>query len=93
MKGISIYGEIRIYEGKYGPQTTISNKDANGNWDRMYIDVQLPKGDSIANKTDIQIIKGFLSFYKTKDGLAKIKAVIQEYQIINIEDTGSELPF
>ena len=94
MKGISIYGETMIFKNDYGYTTTISNKDVNGNWDKMYLTVQLPKGDVLENRTTIQIIKGFLSFYKDKNGQAKIKAVIQEYQVINVEENNDiEYPF
>lgn len=89
MKGIKIFGEVTIFKNDYGYSTTISNKDINGNWENMYISAQLPKGDELENRTNIQIIKGFLSFYKDKNGMAKLKAVIQEYQIIS--DLG--LPF
>lgn len=46
----------------------------------MYISVQLPKNTALENVTDINITKGFLSFYKNKDGLAMPKIVIQEFQ-------------
>ena len=91
MIGISIYGEIIVYKKEYGYSTTIKNKDINGNWNKMYITVQLPKGEEVEDNTHIQIIKGFLSFYTDKNGQAKVKAVIQEYQVINM--AGSELPF
>ena len=60
--------------------TSISNKNQEGQWDKMYISVQLPKNVVLENGTDINITKGFLSFYKTNEGLPKIKIVIQEFQ-------------
>lgn len=47
----------------------------------MYLNVQLPKGVELENKTNIEITKGFLSFYQTKEGLPKIKIVVMEYKI------------
>lgn len=60
--------------------TSISNKNQEGQWDKMYISVLLPKNVVLENNTDINITKGFLSFYKTNEGLPKIKIVIQEFQ-------------
>lgn len=86
MRGINISGEIKIFKNEYGYSTTISNKDINGNWDRMYITVQLPKGQELDSGTVILISKGFLTFYKDKGGLGKPKAVIQEFMVIGQEE-------
>lgn len=87
MRGFSLTGEILIFKNEYGYSTTINNKDINGNWDRMYISVQLPKGQELNNKTVVMVNKGFLSFYKDKTGLAKPKAVLQQYDIVGEEGT------
>lgn len=98
---MNISGKAKIWRkemnGKNYYSTTISNKDMNGNWVNTYIPVQLPKDRELNNGTDIEIIKGFLSIYGQDK---KIKAVVQEYQIIN-ENTpqndfisqDDELPF
>lgn len=70
----------KIVNDKELYSTSISNKNQEGQWDKMYISVQLPKNVVLENGTDINITKGFLSFYKTNDGLLKIKIVIQEFQ-------------
>ncbi len=49
----------------------------------MFIAVNFKKGVEVENKTKINITDGFLSFYKTKDGLAKPKIVVMEYEIAN----------
>lgn len=81
---MQITGLCRIFKkelnGKELYSTTISSKNQNGEWDKMYLSVQLPKNVILENGTDINITKGFLSFYKTNDGLPKIKIVIQEFQ-------------
>lgn len=66
------------YEGKNLYSTNISNKDINGNYTNMYVSVQLPKGVEVENKTYIEITKGFLAFFKDKNGLPKIKIVALE---------------
>lgn len=78
---MEIAGRTMIFKNDKGYSTTISNKKQDGSYDKMYITVQLPKGVELENKTMILILDGFLSFYKTKDGLAKIKIVVQKYEI------------
>lgn len=90
MKGFSITGEIIVFKSDKGYSTAINSKDREGNWDRMYISIQLPKGQEVENKTTIEITKGFLSFYKDKNGMAKPKVVVQEYKVLFISDG---LPF
>ena len=81
---MNITGLCRIFKkelnGKELYSTSISSKNQNGDWDKMYLSVQLPKNVILENGTDINITKGFLSFYKTNEGLPKIKLVIQEFQ-------------
>lgn len=81
---MNILGQCKIFKkeinGKELYSTSISNKNLEGQWDKMYISVQLPKNTALENVTDINITKGFLSFYKNKDGLAMPKIVIQEFQ-------------
>lgn len=86
MRGINITGEIMIFKNDKGYSTTISNKNINGEYENMYVTIQLPKGDELENKQIINIAKGFMSFYKDKNGLAKPKLVVQEYAILGIED-------
>lgn len=99
MIGINILGEIKIYKNESGYYTAIKNKNKDGEYDKMYVDVYFKNGimeSEIPNNTNIQIIKGFLSFYKTKTGQAKIKLIIQEYQELFTEkedSDDSELPF
>ena len=81
---MNVLGNVRIFKkelnGKELYSTTISSKNQNGDWDKMYLSVQLPRNTLLENGTDINITKGFLSFYKTNEGLPKIKIVIQEFQ-------------
>ena len=95
---MNITGKTMIFKGEYGYSCTISNKNEEGNYDRMYIQVQLPKGIELENKTIIEIQKGFMTFYKTKEGLPKLKIVIMDFETENkVEEAeqldSSELPF
>lgn len=98
--GLNINGKVIIYKNTYGYSTAISNKNQEGQYDKMYVSVQLPKGAELENKTLIDITKGFLSFYKTKEGLPKLKLVIQEWEFIggitqqnDFIGTSDDLPF
>lgn len=77
--GLNINGKVIIYKNDYGYSTTISKKNQDGEYERMYVSVQLPKNIELKNKTVIEITNGFLSFFKTKDGLSKIKIVVMEF--------------
>lgn len=77
---LQVTGQIMLFRSQYGYSTSIANKNQEGNYEYMRIDVSLPRGTELENKTKINVTNGFLSFYKTKDGLAKIKLVVLEYQ-------------
>lgn len=78
---MNISGKTIIFKSEYGYSTTISKKNQNGEYERMYVSVQLPKGVELENKSFIDITKGFISFFNTKEGLPKIKLVVMEYTI------------
>ena len=88
---MNISGIIRIYksefEGRETYSTTISKKDQFGNYENLYISVQLPQGTTLENNSKINVTKGFLSFFKTKQGLPKIKAVVQEFEVEAPQET------
>lgn len=77
---MNVSGEIMIFKNEYGFSTSISRKNQDGEYEKMYLSVQLPKGVEIENKTKINITKAFLSFYKNKQGLPQIKIVVMEYK-------------
>ena len=77
---MNISGNTIIFKNEYGFSTTISNKNQEGQYENMRVSVQLPKGVDLENKTKINVTKGFISFYKTKEGLPKPKFVIQEFE-------------
>lgn len=77
---MNISGEIMIFKNEYGFSTSISRKNQDGEYEKMYLSVQLPKGVELENKTKINITKAFLSFYTNKQGLPQIKIVVMEYK-------------
>lgn len=77
---MNITGQTLIFRNEFGYSTSISRKNQDGEYEKMYLSVQLPKGVKLENKTKINITKGFLSFYNDKNGLSKPKIVVMEYQ-------------
>ena len=87
----------------------LSSKNKDGKYESAYIDVRMPKGTNIENKTKINITKGFLSFYNYtgKDNKQHTiwYIVVQEYtteeelkntQVYQVEsytEDNLELPF
>ena len=100
---MNITGKCTIYVKEYNGNvlysTKINKKDENNNWEGMYISVQLPRGTKLENKTQIEVTKGFISFYKNQNGLASIKFIIQEFNIEEKQEENSyemnetDLPF
>lgn len=68
----------------------ISKKNIDGNYENSYIDVRFKKGIEIENKTRINILNSFLSFYlKTdSDGYNNTKyyIVINEFEYSDNRD-------
>lgn len=99
---MDILGRTRIFKNEFNGKTvystSISSKDMNGEWQKVYVPVQFAKG--METEGDIDITKGFIGMYKDKNGLGKIKFVVQEY--MKVDETGfmgatvaddSDLPF
>lgn len=97
---MDVTGKTRIFKNEYGGNTyystSISNKNADGTYDKMYLSVQFKKG--METEGDIEITRGFLSFFKDKNGMCKVKIVIMEYNKAQEDFTFTEadkadLPF
>lgn len=67
------------FNGKMFYRAGLSRKNQNNEYEKAYIDVKLPKDVSIADRTKINITKGFLSFYKNKEKKDIFYIVIQEF--------------
>lgn len=86
-------------------RASLSTKNVKGEYESGYIDVRMPKGTQLENKTKINITKGFLSFYNYKDKEDKQHTiwyiVVQEFtqekqEIYEVESFKAEdldLPF
>ncbi len=102
---MKITGETMIFKNDKGNySTSVSNKREDGSYENMFISVNFKKGVEVENKTKINITNAFLSFYKTKDGLAKPKIVVMEFEVTSANttqttdfetflDDNSDLPF
>lgn len=97
---------IKDFNGIKSYSTGVSNKNKEGQYEKMYISIQLPKDNDINNGDDIEVKKAFISMYKDKNGLAHPKVVIQEFEKVtstenNISNdfgndymyAGDDLPF
>ena len=94
LEGRTIKIWVNGRDGKVLYSTTLSNKKQDGSYENMYIDVQIPKNAVVNNGDEVTIQKGFISFYKNKDGLPKIKIVILEVEQESYSfDNDTELPF
>ena len=80
---MNITGKTRCYKGKYGYSCSISNKNQDGSYSNMFMQLQLPKGIEPEDKSIIEITKGFISFYSTKDGNKIPKIVVLDFNYIN----------
>jgi hypothetical protein len=67
--------KLMVYKGQYGYSTLLKNND-----DKLYVQVGFRKGqEPYGEKAMIDIKDGFLSFYKDKNGFAKMKIVVLDY--------------
>lgn len=102
---MKISGETMIFKNDKGfYSTSVKNKLLDGTYENMYIPVNFKKGIEVHNKTKINVSDGFISFYKTKEGLPKIKLVVTDFEEIyvpndeegkhsEITDSNLDLPF
>ncbi len=88
---MQITGNTMIYNNGKGYYTSIGNKNTDGTYENMFISVNFKKGIELPNKTKINVKNGFMSFYKTKDGLPKLKIVITDFEEIKNENQTEEI--
>lgn len=89
---LGILGEMRVFKNEFNGRTsyctTVSSKKQDGTYDKMYVPVQFAQCE--ATDGDIDITKGFHGMYVDKNGLGKIKFVVQAYN--KVEDYPPESP-
>lgn len=93
---MEITGTMYIYKSQqYGGYSTyVTNQEK----EKMYISVGFKKDqEPTEEKLKIEVKKAFLTFYKTKQGMAKPKIVVMEYSKEQQDDFMSvpteDLPF
>lgn len=93
---MKLIDKLTVYKGQYGFSTLLKNNE-----DKLYVQVAFRKGqEPTEEKVTIDIKNGFLSFYKDKNGFAKPKIVVLEYDLeydlgdnITTAYDDSDLPF
>lgn len=73
---MNVTGKVKVYKNDKGYYTQLRNSQSG---DKCYLDLSFRKGTEIDNNTFIEITNGFVSFYKTSNGLTKIKIVVLEF--------------
>lgn len=89
---MNILGKTMIFRSEYGYSTAISNKKQDNTYENMYVSINFNKCEPPENKTLINVTDGFISFYKTKEGLPKPKFIISNYEIINNKQDNIFIP-
>lgn len=73
---MKLVDKLMVYKGQYGYSTLLKNQE-----DKLYVQVGFKRGcEPTQEKAMINIKDGFLSFYKDRNGLAKTKIVVLEYE-------------
>lgn len=81
--------EIKVYSNEHGYFTRLSKKNVQtDDWENAFLYLQFKKGTVIPNKTKINILDSWLSFYTSKQGKIVIYMFINDYEIVSedIED-------
>lgn len=89
MNKLTVQGAMKVFKSTkgYGFNTTISSKNMNGEYERMYLSVYFKKGAEPADTCDINVTNGFLTFRTGKDGDKFLGIMVLDYIPIIDEDT------
>lgn len=68
------------FNGKTFYRASVSSKDKEGKYRRTYIDVRFMGNVEIKDRTKIDIIDGFLSFYRTKEDKDVFIIVVKAFE-------------
>lgn len=90
---MDVTGRTKLYrkdfDGRPSYSRAISSQEykdgQKGDWITVYESVQMPKGTDLADKTIIDVVKGFEATYRSKDG-NKRKLVVLEYKVLDFSD-------
>lgn len=88
---------MKIFKGNYGWSTSAHSKNQDGSENKVYVDVQWPKGDEpmtdvVEGKLFFRSDDGtekecFLSSYRKRDGSTPVKIVVLGKKRITFEQT------
>ena len=70
--------------------TAISKKNQDGTYEKMYLNVGCNKDVTLENMTKIQILDGYLTFYKNKNGVQVPKIRIMGFDVISQKENFEE---
>jgi hypothetical protein len=108
---IEVTGEGMIfrkeYEGKVFYSTSLGQKKQDDTWENASIDVKFKNGVNLADKTKIEVTKGWLKFYINKDKRPVWQIFISEFEQLSgipsgfeemdsrpgFKDLGDDIPF
>lgn len=73
---------VKDFDGRKVYSMSLSKKNAEGKWETGYMPVNFPKEivDTVQDKAKIEVIDGWLSFYKNKEGNTVISAFINKFK-------------
>lgn len=92
MLKIDVTGDCMVFAKDYNGKTLysvgLSKKKQDGTYENFYIGVSFKKGVELANKTKINVTRGWLDPYKTKEGKDGYKLFIMEFEIEGVTYEG-----
>lgn len=97
LEGLRVRGAFKVWgstfdvgrkgQCRYVYSTSVGQKNDNGEWDNLYIDIVFPKEDKIAFEGGavVKVVDGFVTFYTSRSGEKKVKVVLLDYYFIEEE--------
>lgn len=97
LEGLRVKGTFKVWgstfdvgrkgQCRYVFSTPVGQKNENGEWDNLYIDIVFPKEDKIAfeGSAIVKVEDGFVTFYTSRSGEKKVKVVLLDYDFIEEE--------
>lgn len=73
---------IKVYSNEHGYFTRLSKKDFNDEWINAFLYVQFKKGISVPDKTKINLLDSWLTFYKNKEDKTVLYLFVNDFEII-----------
>lgn len=74
--------EITIYSNEHGYFTRLSRKNLSEDWENAFVYVNFKKGITIPNKTKINVLDSWLTFYKSKENKTVLFVFVNDFEIV-----------